>query len=46
MTFSLVLILMLGGLEHRFVFDTGMTAGDCIDAVIANPNTNLRCEKE
>lgn len=46
MTFSLVLVLFLGGNEYRFTMDTGLTAGDCIQAVIDNPHTLLRCEKE
>lgn len=46
MTFSLVLMLYLGGLEHRFTVDYGMSAGDCLQAVIDNPHVQLRCEKE
>lgn len=46
MTFSLVLVLLLGGAEHRFVMDTGLTAGDCVQALTDNPHAQLRCEKE
>lgn len=46
MTFSLVLILTLGGQSHRFVMDTGLTAGDCVQALTDNPHAAMRCEKE
>lgn len=46
MTFSLVLILFIGGERHAFVMDTGLTAGDCVQALIDNNGASLRCEKE
>lgn len=46
MTFSLVLVLILGGQRHTFVMDTGLTAGDCVQALTDNPGAPLRCEKE
>lgn len=46
MTFSLVLVLVLGGQRHTFVMDTGLTAGDCVQALTDNPGASLRCEKE
>ncbi|QZI85579.1 hypothetical protein CPT_Suzuki_006 [Stenotrophomonas phage Suzuki] len=45
-TFSLVLVLILGGERHTFVMDTGLTAGDCVQALADNPHAPLRCEKE
>lgn len=46
MTFSLILVLILGGQKHTFVVDTGLTAGDCVQAISENLHAPLRCELE
>lgn len=46
MTFSLILALALGGQQQHLTITTGLTASECMQAVIDNPGAPLRCEKE